>query len=204
MGPLSPGVSGTESTAAGPSSVRGENPVSSHVPSGAATKISSCVARKPVVGGSSPWIFAYVSVVVSVTWTVARSPVLAGTAGTTLVTLLTTEVWERARDGIASLWRRAEPERAEAVSAEVEVTRRDLLVAEADGDIASRSELGTEWQGRIRRLLAAHPEEAEALRTLLAELAPYTPDVPSVTQHATASGNARVYQAGRDQHFGER
>lgn len=129
---------------------------------------------------------------------------LAGTAGTTLVTLLTTEAWQRARDGIASLWRRAEPERAEAISAELDVTRRDLLAAQAGGDGESRNELGAEWQGRMRRLLAAHPEETEALRTLLAELAPHAPAGTSVTQHATASGHARVYQAGRDQNFGHR
>ena len=129
---------------------------------------------------------------------------LAGTAGTTLVTLLTTEAWQRARDGIASLWRRTEPERAEAISAELDISRRDLLVAQAGGDLESRSELGAEWQGRIRRLLAAHPEETEALRTLLNDLAPYAPADSSVTQHATASGHARVYQAGRDQNFGPR
>ncbi|WBO66070.1 hypothetical protein [Streptomyces camelliae] len=133
-----------------------------------------------------------------------ETAVLAGTAGTTLVTLLTTEVWQRARDGIASLWRRAEPWRAEAISVELDVTRGDLLAAQAGGDLESRSELGTEWQGRIRRLLAAHPEETEALRALLDELAPYTPADSSVTQHATASGHARVYQAGRDQNFGHR
>ncbi|WP_405654414.1 hypothetical protein OHU25_32320 [Streptomyces sp. NBC_00117] len=129
---------------------------------------------------------------------------LAGSAGTTLVTLLTTEAWQRARDGIASLWRRAEPDRAEAISAELEVTRRELLAAQAGGDLESPNELGAEWQGRVRRLLAAHPEETAALRTLLNELAPYTPADSSVTQHATASGHARVYQAGRDQNFGHR
>jgi hypothetical protein len=130
--------------------------------------------------------------------------VLAGTAGTTLVTLLTTEAWQRARDGMASLWRRAEPERAEAVSTELEVTRSDLLAAQADGDLDSQNELGAEWRGRIRRLLVMHPEEAEALRTLIAELQPLAPTTPSVTQHATASGHARVYQAGRDQNFSQR
>ncbi|WP_327668100.1 MULTISPECIES: hypothetical protein [unclassified Streptomyces] len=129
---------------------------------------------------------------------------LARTAGTSLVTLLTTEAWQRARDGIASLWRRAEPERAEAISTELEATRRELLAAQAGGDLESRIELRTEWQGRLRRLLAAHPEQTEALRVVLSELAPLTPTDASVTQHATASGQARVYQAGRDQHFGER
>ncbi|WP_323182357.1 MULTISPECIES: hypothetical protein [unclassified Streptomyces] len=117
---------------------------------------------------------------------------------------MTTEAWQRARDGVAALWRRAEPERAEAIAAELDVTRSDLLAAEAGGDLDSRGELSAEWQGRLRRLLAAHPDETEALRTLLTELAPYAPADPSVTQHATASGNARVYQAGRDQNFGHR
>ncbi|MEU2243537.1 hypothetical protein ABZ572_29470 [Streptomyces sp. NPDC018338] len=134
----------------------------------------------------------------------AELAVLAGTAGTTLVTLLTTEAWQRVSDGITSLWRRAEPERAEAISAELEVTRTDLLAAQAGGDVESGSELGAEWQGRIRRLLVTHPEEAAALRAILDDLRPITPDAPSVTQHATASGHARVYQAGRDQHIDQR
>ncbi|WP_406057038.1 hypothetical protein OG462_11560 [Streptomyces sp. NBC_01077] len=134
----------------------------------------------------------------------AELAVLAGTAGTTLVTLLTTEAWQRVSEGITSLWRRAEPERAEAISAELEVTRTDLLAAQAGGDAETGGELGVEWQGRIRRLLVTHPEEAAALRRLMDELQPLTPDVPSVTQQATASGHARVYQAGRDQHIDQR
>ncbi|MGW5099097.1 hypothetical protein [Streptomyces sp. NPDC004100] len=128
---------------------------------------------------------------------------LAATAGTTLVSSLTTEVWQRARDGIASWWRRSQPDRADAVTTELDATRDDLLAARADGDAGTPAELGAEWQGRIRRLLVAHPEAADDLRTLLAELAPSVP-APSVTQHATASGHARVYQAGRDQHITER
>ncbi|GAA1217723.1 hypothetical protein GCM10009665_04520 [Kitasatospora nipponensis] len=128
---------------------------------------------------------------------------LASTAGTTLVTLLATDAWQRTRDGFASLWRRVQPERAEAVVAELDATRSDLLAAEAGGDADSRAELSAEWQGRVRRLLVAHPEEREALRTLIDELAPHPPVVPSVTQHATASGHARVYQAGRDQNFSQ-
>ena len=129
---------------------------------------------------------------------------LAGTAGTTLVSLLSTEVWQRARDGIALLWRRSQPDRADGISAELDATRDDLIAAQVSGDAGTLVELGAEWQGRIRRLLAAHPEAADGLRTLLAELAPAAPAAPSVTQQATASGQARVYQAGRDQHFTQR
>ncbi|MFF0277215.1 hypothetical protein [Streptomyces sp. NPDC004330] len=134
----------------------------------------------------------------------AELAVLAGTAGTTLVTLLTTEAWQRVSDGVASLWRRAEPDRAEAISAELETTRADLLAAQDGDDQESGRELGAEWQGRIRRLLVTHPEEAAALRRLLDELQPPTSGVPAVTQQATASGYARVYQAGRDQYIEER
>jgi hypothetical protein len=129
---------------------------------------------------------------------------LAGTAATTLVTLLTTEGWQRAKEQFASLWRRVQPERAEAVAGELEATHDDLLMAQGDSDSRAEAELATEWQGRIRRLLAAHPEAASHLRVLLAELTPEAPPAPSVKQQAVASGNARVYQAGRDQKFNQR
>ncbi|MFD6974521.1 hypothetical protein [Streptomyces sp. NPDC059979] len=126
---------------------------------------------------------------------------LVGTAGTTLVASLTTEAWQRTRDGFASLWRRAQPERAEAITAELDMARCDLLAARAGGDLDTPDELGAEWQGRIRRLLVMHPEEAAALRALVNELQPHPPATPAITQQATASGSARVYQAGRDQNF---
>jgi hypothetical protein len=130
---------------------------------------------------------------------------LAGTAGTTLVSLLATEAWESAREGFAGLWSRVRPERAEAVSAELEATRDDLLTARAGDDQDTEAELSAEWQGRVRRLLTAHPGAADELRRVLAELAESTPQVaaPTVTQHATASGDSRVYQAGRDMHLGQ-
>ncbi|MFJ9824355.1 hypothetical protein ACIRSU_08255 [Streptomyces sp. NPDC101160] len=123
---------------------------------------------------------------------------LAGTAGTTLVTLLATDAWQSIRDGIAGLWQRVRPERAPAVLDELESSREELLRARDTGDRETEAEVRAEWQGRIRRLLAAHPELVEELRTLLADNAPDAPAAPQVTQHATASGNARIYQAGRD------
>lgn len=129
---------------------------------------------------------------------------LAGTAGTTLVGLLTTETWQQARNGFCSLWRRAQPERVEAISAELDTTRSDLLAAQAGGDPDARDELGAEWQGRIRRLLVAHPEETEALRELIGELDPSAPLAPSVNQQATASRDSRIYQAGGNQTFVQR
>ncbi|GAB2874558.1 hypothetical protein [Streptomyces mayteni] len=128
---------------------------------------------------------------------------LAGTAGTTIVTLAATDAWQRTRDGLAALWHRVRPDRAATVTAQLDTTREELTAAP---DADTEAELAAEWQGRIRRLLVEHPEVADELRTLLAELreepaAP--PAAPVVDQRATASGNARVYQAGGDMHIGE-
>ncbi|MFC4493269.1 hypothetical protein ACFPA8_03860 [Streptomyces ovatisporus] len=130
---------------------------------------------------------------------------LASTAGTTLVTVLATDGWERARDGIAALWRRVRPERADGVASELGATREDLLAAQSSGDEDAVQELQAEWRSRVRRLLREQPEVADELRRLLDGIAAEADTATvTVTQHATASGQARVYQAGRDQHIGER
>lgn len=134
-----------------------------------------------------------------------ETALLAQSAGVTLVTLMTTDAWHRTREGIAQLWRRAQPHRAEAVVAELEATREDALAAGEAHDEDTLGELHLEWQGRLRRLLAAQPDAAADLRRLLDELEPSASTGPAINainaidQHATASGRARIYQAGRDQ-----
>lgn len=132
---------------------------------------------------------------------------LARTAGTTVVTLMAGQAWESARAGVVALWQRFQPARAEAVGAELDATREDLLLARESDDPDTEAELTAEWQARVRRLLLARPEVAEELRRILAELNPPLPEAqPSVEVRlrAEASGNGRVYQAGRDQHITER
>lgn len=133
---------------------------------------------------------------------------LARTAGTTMVTLMTTSAWESARDGLVGLWRRFQPARADGIGEEYEAGRADLLLAHEAGDEDSASELAAEWQGRVRRLLVAQPEVADELRRILDDLSPSLPDcrpaVGEIHMTAEASGSGRVYQAGRDQHITER
>lgn len=117
---------------------------------------------------------------------------------------MATDAWQRMREGMASLWRRGHEERAEAVVADLDATREDLLAALAAGDTDVEAELRSEWRGRIRRLLTNRPEVAEDLRRLLDEFGPRESTAAPISQHATASGRARVYQAGRDQHISER
>lgn len=129
---------------------------------------------------------------------------LAQSAGTTLVTLMAADAWHRTRDGFVQLWRRVQPERAETVAAELEVAREDVLAATAADDHETLDELRVQWQGLVRRLLVARPAARDELRTLLDELDPGGSAARQITQHATASGQGRVYQAGRDQHITER
>ena len=128
---------------------------------------------------------------------------LAGTAGTTVVTLMAGDAWQRTREGVVALWRRVHPERADSIDAELEATRTEVLAGRAAGDRQSEEELTAEWQGRIRRLLAGSPAVAEDLRHLLDEISPGAESAAQIRMRATASGHGRVYQAGRDQHITE-
>ncbi|MFI8433006.1 hypothetical protein ACIGJO_04565 [Streptomyces sp. NPDC079020] len=134
----------------------------------------------------------------------AEITLLAGTAGTAIATLLATDTWNGVRNGVITLWRRVRPDHEEQVAAQLDTSRRDLLGAQSDGDEETEREIAAEWQGRIRRLLVAHPELIAELRSLMTELDPGAPAAPAVTQRATASGNSRVYQAGRDMNVGQR
>ncbi|MBD9727870.1 hypothetical protein PV755_31905 [Streptomyces caniscabiei] len=129
---------------------------------------------------------------------------LAQSAGTTVVALMATDAWHRVRDGITQLWHRTQPERAEIVAAELEAGREDVLAAAAAEDEETLDALRLQWQGLVLRLLVARPGAVEELRALLDQLDPGDPAARHITQHATASGQGRVYQAGRDQHIAER
>ncbi|MYS08230.1 hypothetical protein GTW71_17725 [Streptomyces sp. SID6041] len=131
---------------------------------------------------------------------------LARTAGVAVVTLMATDAWERTRDGVVALWRRASPSRADGVEGELEAARDDLLAAREGGDDLTEQELREEWVGRLRRLLREQPDVADELRRLLAEVDPQAHEAGARTVHmrAEVSGSGRVYQAARDQHITER
>ncbi|MGW6915939.1 hypothetical protein ACWGB8_19305 [Kitasatospora sp. NPDC054939] len=129
---------------------------------------------------------------------------LASSAATTMVGLLATDGWEHAKQGVAALWRRARPEQAETVEAELVDTRTELLTARRAGDEQAEQDLTAEWRARLRRLLAADPALEHELRALLAELGT-PPDAAlsaRVEMHGTASDHARLYMSGGDMHIG--
>lgn len=78
--------------------------------------------------------------------------VLWSAAATTLVTLMTTDSWERVKAGFAGLWRHASPGQAAAVEADLEAARTTAVAARRGGDEEAVAELAAEWRSRLRRL----------------------------------------------------
>ncbi|MCB5908039.1 hypothetical protein [Streptomyces pinistramenti] len=139
---------------------------------------------------------------------------LAGTAGTTVVTLLATDAWQQTKSGVLALWRRFGPQAAEEVDGLLSEARQTLLGGAVPGAGAApgpageqaRQRLESAWQLRFGVLLAEHPEAADGLTALLDSLAAAagTQTVHGgVRLEAHAEGNARIYQSLRDQTINE-
>lgn len=127
---------------------------------------------------------------------------LVGLAASAVISGMATAGWESAQRAMGELWRRVHPERADTVLAELGEARADVLVARRDGDEQAERELVGEWQTRLRRLLAAHPEMVPELRRMVDELLPAAKEAeprtggPRLT--ANASGRSTITLAGRD------
>jgi hypothetical protein len=130
-------------------------------------------------------------------------------AATALVNAMATDAWQTARSAVVRLWRRVHPGRAEVIEGELAEVREEVLQAREVSDSAAEQELAAEWQRRLKRLLQADPGLEGELRQILDnELVPLLPSaersqVSSILMKATASGNARIYQAGHDLHITE-
>ncbi|MFY1650158.1 hypothetical protein ACN27J_04595 [Solwaraspora sp. WMMB762] len=135
---------------------------------------------------------------------------IAAATGAALIQAIATDAWEKARDGTVALWRRVRPQQADAVDAELAEVREEVMAARRDGDTDAERGLVDDWQRKLQRLIRQDPAFAAELRRLLDDtLTPLLPpanqqQAGSITMTANAKDNARVYQAGRDQHITER
>jgi hypothetical protein len=136
----------------------------------------------------------------------AELAALISAAATTLVQLLATDSWERAKSSVSTLWQRVHPDHAEVVQAELADSRDAVLAARSAGDQQAERDVEIEWRGRLRHLAATDPSIAGDLAVLLENLRTAlsaSEQGPSghIEMHARASGHGQVYQAGRDQHI---
>lgn len=130
-------------------------------------------------------------------------------AGTALVSAMATDAWQQARNAAVTVWRRASPQRAEAVGADLEVVRAQVLAARAREDEDTEQALAGSWRIQLQQLLDEDPGLADELQRLLDDhLVPATrhderTDNPAVVQDARLRGSGRIIQVGRDAHISE-
>jgi hypothetical protein len=135
----------------------------------------------------------------------SESAALASAAATTVVALLTTDGWTQVKKEVGGLWRRFRPSHAETVEADLAGAREEAL---AGGDAVTGT-LVTEWESRLRRLLAADRAVAGELARVTDVLAGHLvrgerSGNVTVSQYAEASGGSTVIQVGRDARIGKR
>ncbi|GIH09773.1 hypothetical protein Rhe02_78400 [Rhizocola hellebori] len=131
-------------------------------------------------------------------------------AGTALVSAMATDVWQQARTGMITLWRRFYPQHTAAIEADLDALRTALVNARQAGRTDVETVLAGVWQGRLHQLLHDNPTFGVELRALLDEvLTPLlTPTgqtrIGTLTMNAVATDHGRVFQAGHDQQISER
>lgn len=139
---------------------------------------------------------------------------LAYTAAATLVALLTTDAWTRAKAEVVAFWRRLRPSHADLIESDLTRAHDE---ASAGGEAAAGT-LTAEWESRLRRVVASNDETAsggetaseaeagaelrrmsDALSALLAE----TTGQRTLIQDAKVSDRGTVIQVGRDARIGD-
>ncbi|MER7518728.1 hypothetical protein [Streptomyces sp. NPDC126499] len=116
---------------------------------------------------------------------------LASAGATALVQHMVGDGWERARTRIAAFFAARSGVTEQAVEADLDAAREELLRAERAGDEEAadeaRTEARVEWRARMRRSLLADPRSADELRAILDELG--TGPQPGTVVHNTISGD---------------
>ncbi|MFI9047698.1 hypothetical protein [Streptomyces sp. NPDC053427] len=128
---------------------------------------------------------------------------LVTAAAAELAAAAPTDRWHGARNEFADLLLSGAPGSTdrEALTAELDEARAELLAATEDGDADEVVAAVThEWRRRIHRLLSESPDMAERVRALLDGLRPYGgPSGGVVFGQFGGTQYDRIYQAGRDQ-----
>lgn len=119
-------------------------------------------------------------------------------AATALIGAMATDAWQKARSAVLALWRRVHPDQVATLEAQLGEARSDVLA----GDARVAGDLASEWKRKLLHLLENDPSLADELQRVLDEqltpLLPSTEQRVNIAMTATATGQGRVIQAGRD------
>jgi hypothetical protein len=110
---------------------------------------------------------------------------LALAGATTIVAAMATDTWSAARDRAANLFRRSGCDRTAEIEAQLDVTA-GLVVRARDAERA-RAALTGFWQLELEEFLSCHPDAADELGTLIAQVHAELPTAQRQrVQHNTA------------------
>lgn len=100
----------------------------------------------------------------------AELAALAASGATTLVGLMVSESWERAKGGLVQFFRRRSS--GEAAEEELQTFTDEVESARAVGDVRTQAEVQARLRRRLEEMFQEDPATAEELAQLLSELAP--------------------------------
>ena len=112
-------------------------------------------------------------------------------AGTALVQAMATDAWEKARQAVTALWRRARPGHAGGLGGDLDTLRAQVLAARADGDTRTVQALEGAWQLRLQELVRADPALATDLRQVLDQVLTPAAAQPGTTGAIMMTGTSR-------------
>jgi len=128
----------------------------------------------------------------------AEIAALISSGATTLIGLMATDAWTRAKGAASSLFAKSSPQEREQIEVELDQTRAQLLEARESGDVELETELESEWRSRLRRAVSADSELIAELDDFVREYGSERPaaDAGTVKITGNARGKARIYQQG--------
>ncbi|MFJ4849199.1 hypothetical protein [Streptomyces sp. NPDC088733] len=130
----------------------------------------------------------------------AEVEVLASTAATTLIGLMTTDAWQQARTAISRVWRKSRPEQADRVNADLDEAQLMVTQARQNDDDSLEAAVLAEWQGRMLRLALTDSSARSDLKAAVRQLEGLARQTAprSVSMRADARDHARIYQSAQD------
>ncbi|MCM2420225.1 hypothetical protein [Streptomyces sp. RKAG293] len=129
----------------------------------------------------------------------AEALAIAGTFSGALVSAMATDTWQETRTRVVAIWRRFRTEAADETGRRLEADRTNLLALPRDQRRQAESDLILRWRVELLQLVQCDSTAGQALEDAL--LGREQAVELRIHQTGRASGDGRIFMAGRDQNF---